>query len=190
MQSRFLEVVRYYRFYPTPARFADFSQWSKERRTEYLQKAETADSLVEIIAFCLMPNHYHFILKQLYDRGISRFVGLIENSFAKYFNTLYKRNGSLFEGRFKCVLVEDDNQLMHLSRYIHLNLYSSSLVDSVEQLVENRLCSLGEYLGKRQGFTTPKLVTDLFAGSEEYYSFVRDQAGYQRSLEFLKDRFI
>jgi len=77
--------------------------------------------LVEIHAFCLMPNHYHIILEQLVDGGISKFLQKVMTSFTQYFNVKYERSGVLFQGRTKSKLIDDDDYLCWLTRYIAMN---------------------------------------------------------------------
>lgn len=77
--------------------------------------------LVDILCFCLMPNHYHLLLKQKEENGISRFMQKLGTGYTMYFNTKYKRNGVLFQGVFKSIHVDTEIYLTHLSRYIHLN---------------------------------------------------------------------
>ena len=79
------------------------------------------DLLVEIHCFCLMPTHYHLILRQIQDEGIYRFMHKLGTAYAMYFNLKYKRRGVLFEGRYKAKPIETDEYMIHLSRYIHLN---------------------------------------------------------------------
>ena len=76
---------------------------------------------MEIICYCLMPNHLHLLLRQLMDGGISKFMSNFANSYTRYFNTKSKRKGPVFEGKFKAKRIETDEQLLHLSRHIHLN---------------------------------------------------------------------
>jgi len=76
---------------------------------------------VEVVNFCLMPNHYHLTLLNKNDDGISKYMQRILNSYAKYFNTKYERSGHLFQGPYKAVHIEDDRQLTYLSTYIHKN---------------------------------------------------------------------
>ena len=79
------------------------------------------DNLVNILCYCLMPNHYHLLLKQKIDGGITKFMRKLNTGFTMYFNLKNERTGRLFESRFKSVHVEDNEYLMHLWRYIHLN---------------------------------------------------------------------
>jgi len=76
---------------------------------------------VSIICYCLMPNHYHFILRQNTEKSLSFFLHRLMVSYSMYFNKRYKRVGHLFQGNFKAKLIDKDEYLLHLSRYIHLN---------------------------------------------------------------------
>jgi len=110
---------------PSDRRFVRFqSVRFRESNTipeiEQLKKQPEREKLVEIFCYCLMPNHFHFILKQLKDGGITKFMRKLCVGYANYFNKKYERSGALFQGRFKAVLVETDAQMMHLSRYIHV----------------------------------------------------------------------
>jgi len=77
--------------------------------------------LVDIVCFCLMPNHYHLLLKEREENGISRFMQKLGTGYTMYFNTKYDRSGSLFQGVFKAIRIDDETYLTHLTRYIHLN---------------------------------------------------------------------
>src|SRR3989344_398883 len=87
---------------------------------------------IEILAYCLMPNHFHFLIKQLVDDGITIYMRRFMNSYVHYVNVKNKRLGPLFQGRFKNVLVDSDEQLLHVSRYIHLNPLVSNLVANLD----------------------------------------------------------
>lgn len=78
-------------------------------------------SLVALLCFCLMPNHFHLILKQLTEGGVSRFMNNIANSYTKYLNKRLERVGHLFQGSFKSKLIESEESFLQVSRYIHLN---------------------------------------------------------------------
>ncbi|MFA6296083.1 MAG: transposase [Patescibacteria group bacterium] len=79
------------------------------------------NNLVEIICYCLMPNHFHLLLKQLNNNGISKFMHLLTISYAKYFNKKYDHSGVLFQGKFKDVQILSYIQLLNISKYIHIN---------------------------------------------------------------------
>ena len=82
--------------------------------------------LVEIFCFCLMPNHYHFIIRQLADNGITEFMRKIGTGYTNYFNTKYQRVGPLFQGKFKAVHIFNQAHLLYLPHYIHLNPLDTS----------------------------------------------------------------
>lgn len=77
--------------------------------------------LVEYIAYCLNPNHFHLILKQVSDRGIEKLMHRLGTGYTKYFNEKNKRSGSLFQGTFKAVHIESNEQMLYLSAYVNLN---------------------------------------------------------------------
>jgi len=77
--------------------------------------------LVEIVAYCLMPNHFHLLIRELEDGGISKFMQKLTTGYTMYFNKKNERSGALFQGRFKATHVDDDRYLRYLISYIHLN---------------------------------------------------------------------
>ncbi len=77
--------------------------------------------LVSIVCYCFNPNHFHFILKQEVDGGISEFFKRLLGGYTNYFNLVYKRSGALFQGRFKSKLLDDDAYLLKIRPYVHLN---------------------------------------------------------------------
>ena len=130
-----------------------------------------------------MPNHFHLLLKQLVDNGISQYLSNFTNSYTRYFNTKYERSGPIFQGKFKAVHVENNEQLLHVSRYIHLNPYSSSIVSSIEQLKAYPHSSLTKLSTSK---VESSLITDQFKNIDEYYKFVIDNADYQKQLQTIK----
>lgn len=76
---------------------------------------------VELINFVLMPNHFHFILYEFKEGGISQYMQRVLCAYTKYFNTKYKKSGHLFQGPYKAVNIKNNNQLLYLSTYIHRN---------------------------------------------------------------------
>ena len=98
--------------------------------------------LVSIVAFCLVSNHYHLILKELTDKGIEKFMHKIGTGYTRYFNEKTKRSGSLFQGRYKSVWVDSNEYLLYLSVYVNLNDKIHSLGGSTTK------SSWGEYTGE------------------------------------------
>jgi putative transposase len=186
--TRAIEALFYYQNKKPPLRYSKFLLLANSKRTQILEKlTQEKQFLVEIISYCLMPNHFHLLLKQLTENGISKFISNFTNSYTRYFNTKHKRTGPLFQGKFKAIRVETNEQLFHLSRYIHLNPYSSYVVKTLKDLENYSYSSLPEFLGKTQtNFCSKEIILDNFKNKSSYQKFVFDQANYQRKLEEIK----
>jgi len=173
--QRFIEAMVYYQLQNPPAGFAQF----RSNRERY--PINDKKKLVEILVYCLMPTHFHFGLKQLSSDGISLFIKRLLDSHARYFNTRHSRKGHLFEGNFKAVRVETDEQLLHLSRYIHLNPITDFLV---KDLKEYPYSSYLEYLGlAKTQIVDRDFVLSFFKTPKVYEEFVLSQVDYQRKLK-------
>ena len=81
---------------------------------------------IDLLAFCLMPNHFHLLVRQRTISGITKLIRAICTNYVMYFNKKYERVGTLFQGKYKAALIGDDNYLLHISRYIHLNPFPGS----------------------------------------------------------------
>lgn len=120
--ARFLFLILYFQ---SPVTFQNIGRPTKEfvkhsvfniNNDEIIKKRH-----VELVAFCLMPNHFHLIVKEVEEGGISQYMQRILNSYTKYFNTKYKKSGHLFQGPYKAVHIKNNEQLLYLSAYIHRN---------------------------------------------------------------------
>jgi putative transposase len=127
------ETIEFYQ-YPQIIRLSEFKKLNREARELYLFRLKEKSPIVDIYAFSFMPNHYHLLLKQTAENGIRHFISLLQNSYAKYFNTRYDRHGSLFQSPFQGKWIENDEQFMHISRYIHLNHVTSYVIPFEELL--------------------------------------------------------
>lgn len=187
--KRAINVMRYYSFDRPPVKFSKFITLSKEMRASIMNALIKGKTLVDFTAYCLMPNHFHILLKQKLDNGISKFMANFQNSYVHYFNTKSERKGPIWQGQFKAVRIEDDTQLLHVSRYIHLNPYTSFLVGDVEILQRYPWSSLPEYLGinlSSMDICDKSIILANFKEQKEYQQFVLDQADYQRKLGEIK----
>lgn len=184
--ARGIDTLAYYRFANLPFRFSRFIRLDSEAQGFALKNLTDENKQVEILCYCLMPNHFHFLLKQTKDNGISRFVANFTNSYTKYFNTKHDRVGPLFQGLFKAVHIDNDEQLIHVSRYIHLNPVTSFLVRA-EELVEYEWSSYPEYLKPGSSdLVDKKLIMSFFSNSNKYEQFVLDHVDYAKNLERIK----
>jgi putative transposase len=109
----------------------------------------TFDEDIELHTFCLMPNHFHLLVHQNNEKTISNFMRALSTSYVMYFNKKYHRIGSLFQGAYKAVIVDNDSYLLHLSRYIHLNPLKSFAGSDPAKLIDYPYSSYTYYLGKK-----------------------------------------
>lgn len=183
---RFLDLINYYRFKDTPVSFSQFRLIEKEQREKIFNNLiRENNQQIEILAFCLMDNHFHFLVKQKIDLGIVKFVSNLQNGYAKYFNIKTDRNGPLFQPMFKAVRVVTEEQLLHVSRYIHLNPSTGYLVE-IKDLENYRWSSLLSYISEsKYPFINNEMIQGLIS-KKKYRKFVFDQADYQRELAKIK----
>lgn len=179
-------ALDYYRFDSPPIKLSGFKRLRLEDKAGLLERLKAQNTrLVEILAYVLMPNHFHFLLRQEQENGISSFVRRFANSYSRYYNIKHRRNGPLFEGVFKAVRVETEVQLIHLSRYIHLNPYVSGLVAKSE-LAAYPWSSLPVYLSRRASNLVSVEPVLSLVGTTGYEKFVFDHAEYAKELELVK----
>jgi REP element-mobilizing transposase RayT len=132
-------------------------------------------NLVSIIAYCLLPNHFHLVLKQESEGGISKFMQKLGTSYTMYFNQKYKRSGSLFQGKFKANMIGGEFGLPVLSVYVNLN-YIHHRINLKSNLVKS---SVFEYLGTELGESIcnkeeVKGVVSEIGTTKEYEEFAKN----------------
>lgn len=190
--SRFMNLIDYYRFGRLPLRFSHYDHLPIEKKEKY-EKLHFVDEnkSIQFLAYCIMPNHFHFLIKQISDNSISDFMRNVQNGFSKFFNLRYNRTGSLFQFMFKAVHIETDEQLIHVSRYIHLNPTTSHII-ATAKLIDYPWSSLASYLfeDKTDSIVDTKLVLSNFGSRGKYKDFVYDQVDYQRVLNEIKHLII
>lgn len=181
--SRMKEMIKYYSFDKPPIKFSTFQKIASTKNISLLKGSKSRNVMVDVIAYCIMPTHIHFILAQLTENGISQYMKNLLNSYTRYFNIKNKRKGPLWQGRFKSVLVETDEQLLHLTRYIHLNPTSENLVNRPEHWLYS---SYNEYISNKKtsicNFSKYIEINPL-----SYKDFVESQQDYQRQLAEIKN---
>lgn len=184
---RAVQSMKYYQHFSPPVKLSEFLRASDNLKNK-MKEASWGNKLVSIIAYCFMPNHFHFMLKQEIDGGISKFVGQFLNSYTRYYNTKNKRVGGLFLDRFKNVLVISEAQLLHLTRYIHLNPYSSGVIRKLDDLASYKWSSLPEYLfPMKDEICCRNIIEGYFKSKQKYKEFVFSRAEYQKELKELED---
>ena len=127
--------------------------------------------LVGIIAYCLNPNHFHFILTPKVTKGIQTFMHRLGTGYTMYFNEKYKRSGSLFQGVFKATHIDTNEYLLHVSAYVNLNNHIHQLGGEASKLVKS---SWNEYTSKDAGsvgLCEKDIVIEQFKSSMKYKKF-------------------
>jgi putative transposase len=139
----------------------------------------------ELVCYCLMPNHFHLVIRQMGDISISKLILKVCTSYSKYFNKKYNRVGGLFQGPFKAVHIDTDEYLLWLSCYIHQNPHTAGLV---KNLKDWKWGSYPDYIGARQGSLCKKdVVLERFKNARDYEKFVDSGFDIIKSKEELKD---
>ena len=184
--ERALDLFLFYK-YSQKLRYSFYKRLSKEEKKQYFDDFLKKSSIVDIYAYCLMPNHFHLLLKQNEENGIKKFLSNIQNSFAKYFNTKKERHGSLFQNSFKANHIEKEEEFLHISRYIHLNPTTSFIMD-FEDLKKSDLTSFVYYFNqdKENYLIDTELILKILGTRKKYSKFVENQVDYQRSLNKIK----
>jgi len=131
------------------------------------------DYPLSLIAYCLMPNHYHLLLRPEDDGTLGRFVQRLFNSYAQAFNKQQGRSDTLFEARAKSVLVDTDEYVLHLCRYIHLNPVRAGLVDQPGEWPQSNYLAWVE--ARYDSFVDRASVRQYFASPAEYQAFVTSE---------------
>ncbi len=150
------------------------------------------DKMVEILAFCLMPNHLHLLVRQLKDNGITKFMRKFGAGYGGYFNKKYNRKGHVFQNNFKTVPIKNDEQLKIVWVYIHANPLSliepkwkergiRNLVRAVKFLESYKWSSCLDYLGAVNfpSVTKREFITELMGSQNNCKEFLNDYIKYR-----------
>lgn len=153
------------------------------------------DNLVYVGAYCLMPNHFHILIREKEEGGITKFMGKLSTAYSMYFNKKNSRTGALFEGRFKARHVDTDEYLKYLFAYIHLN--PVKMIDSEwknndindrektkEYLEQYKYSSYQEYLGttrKENKIIKKDIFPEYFVKPQDFESFIKDWLSFKDS---------
>ncbi len=173
--KRFIDTINHYKSTTPPSRFA----FRKRTRGE---KAADPTPLVDIVAYCLMPNHFHLLLKENQTGGVSKFLSKVSNSYTKYYNSRHKRSGSLFKGRFKSAKIET-SQLQDIARYIHLDPFVKKIVRNINNFP---FSSYYEIKNQTSLISNPKSILSAYPDLEEFFRFTNNHEDYITNLEKIK----
>lgn len=144
---------------------------------------DLAQRLVELVAFVLMPNHFHSIVREVQPGGISKYMQRFLDGYTKYYNTKYEQTGHMFQGTFQAVHIEDDDQLLYCSAYIHRNPRELSGWRDREH--EYPWSSFPDYVGTNRwgGLLKPDIVLDQTGRGDQYRRFVEMSGAKDRIMD-------
>ncbi len=136
-----------------------------------------------LIAYCLMPNHYHWLIRQDGEHRAGLLPQRVFNSYTKAYNKRYDHSGTLFEGNYKVIHVQEEAHLLHLCRYIHANPVKDGLV---ARLTDWPYSNYPEWIGIREGTLVNRaFIRAYFETPDAYRRFVRDYLEMRRESEYL-----
>lgn len=177
--KRFLIALDYYNNVLVTRSLSDLLK--KEKGYHSVLLLPKQNSIVKFISYCIMPDHYHILVKTQMDNLLSKYMNDLENSFTRYFNIKHNRKGPLWQSAFKFVRIRSGEQLLHVSRYIHLNPTTNNLVEKPE---EWEFSSYGKFTNNED--LLQKITEIPISNPSKYKKFVEDQIDYQRKLKRIK----
>ena len=184
--DRMRDMLAYYQFEESTTKFSLHKKrvgpLEGSLAAHVVNANEGKERIVQVIAYCLLPTHMHLVLKQLKENGISRFMADIKNSYSRYFNLNHRRKGPLWEGRFKNVLIDNAEDLAHLTRYIHRHSVHSSLSNIPEAW---NYSSYHEYLCQ-QDYRICDYYGIVNMSPDEYRTYTNDCIAHDKKMETTK----
>lgn len=157
------------------------SSWAINRQS-LEDRPRVEEQLVHIIAYCLNPNHFHILLKENKENGVSTFMKKICTGHAMYFNKKNERSGVLFQGRFKSVHISTNDILLYVSAYVNGN----SQVHGIEDARQYPWCSFSEYMGQAGIGCHKEVILDQFKDKKSYRDFCLEKVvGMREKKELL-----
>lgn len=186
--QRAMEVMEFYSYINPLLRFSHYNRLPLKSKLDFMNELKTKhQKQIEMFAFCLMPNHAHFLIREIIENGIKNFMSNFQNSYAKYFNLKTERDGSLFQTTFKGIRIETDEQFLHIARYIHINPLTAYMLADIYQLEYYSWSSYPIYLNKlKLDILNRNTLLDFFPSTEKFIDFTKDQIDYQRELDKIK----
>ncbi|MBI2051366.1 transposase [Candidatus Roizmanbacteria bacterium] len=177
--QRFIKTLQHYNAKLHPGRYSYALRNKVDEDLRIL--TSNSSSLLKFLAYCIMPDHYHILVRILQDDCLSKYINDVENSFTRFFNIKFIRKGPLWQSRFRSVRIKTNEQLLHVTRYIHLNPTTDGLVDSPEDW------KLSSYRGYVEAEEILNNLTEIsIKNPVRYKKFVENQKDYQRRLKKIK----
>lgn len=187
--EEFINTFIYYRSAKSQPRYSFLKKIDEQIKAEKLKEIFSPSTfLVDILSFTLMPNHYHFLLKQLKTNGIVSFMSNIINSITRYSNIKTKRKGPIFLPQFRSRRILTIEQLVYTSRYIHTNAYAAGLLKTKEEILSYPYSSINSFQKEENPLAiNTKIVLEYFNNDRKrYINFILNNAEDQKMKEMVK----
>lgn len=182
--KRMIRLFWYYRSKDATIRLSRIPLLEDSKREQYIQTVRKSQNFrIAVICFCIMPTHFHLLLKQIDYGGVADYIHRCETGISAFYNKLHNHSGVVFQSRFKAKHIDSEPYFTHLSRYIHLNPYSSRLMKSFTEIDTYKWSSLSEYITGKQRLCDTSVLLRIFGSRKNYLKFIHDRASYQRDLE-------
>lgn len=184
-----LSLLHYYRSTKHSMSYSLYVSLDEERRIGISRDLKLVKYFsLDLLAYCIMPTHIHLLIKQRATGAISKYMSDVFNSLTRFYNIKHKRKGPLLLPRFHAKQINSTEQLIHVSRYIHLNPYSSKIIKEKSEILNYPWSSMRDYLDPdRVSLAQTKLILNEFDNNaSRYKDFVIENAEYQRTLELVK----
>lgn len=160
--------------------------WAEKDKAIKILRLNNFSKEIVLLAYCLMPNHFHFFVKQKKSDSIDKFMNSLCTRYTMYFNKKYKRVGSLYQGVYKAVLVSSEEQFLHLSRYIHKQAFSLQGL-----ALQNQPSSYEDYLGlRRTEWIHPEEILSYFSKHIDNLSYKAFVTRENENTYLIKDIII
>ncbi|MBI5614352.1 transposase [Candidatus Gottesmanbacteria bacterium] len=185
-----IDALWYYQYCHIPMKLSYFRNQSIADRASIAKTLDGEKCYVDILTYCLMPNHFHLILRQKEINGISIYMSKVQNSITKFANIKRKTKGHVFIGQFKAKRIDSDELLLHISRYIHLNPYTGYVRKTFDDTTHYPWSSFHEYISDSTPICKQTSILSHFKSKEEYMLFVNNQKEYQRTLADIRHALI
>ncbi len=178
--QRFVQALDYYNNHNYDKNLGKYLKKHDDYRPQLLDLDK--NSFVKFISYCVMPDHYHLVIKILKGGIISKYINDLENSYSRYFNVKFDRKGPLWQNHFKAVRVKSNEQLLHVVRYVNINPTTSGLANKPEDWT---------YSSYQDFISNPKYLKEIIteisiSNTERFKKFCEDNIDYQKKLRFIK----
>ena len=186
---RFILTLAFYLYHDPTMKLARFMQLSARSQGEvFTKRVKEKRSLVSLITFLSMPDHYHLIISQTVDGGVSTYMRHVQDSYTRYYNTRHKRVGPLFLGPYKAKQIELGEHLAPLTRIIHREPLMRGVVDTTDALSSYLWSSLPEYLGiDNRHICDSRVVLHQFQDdTAKYRAYIEAETDISQSPEEIK----